>query len=694
MKRRVSLLVMAVMMFIGQSSAQSWMAQSSGLPVGIPTEDMRFVAASNTVCWGVKTADNTTSNLYIRTTNGGIQWTASTVVQAPPSWRGSNITAVYSNVAWIAMHDPSGAASGGIFRTTNGGTDWTQQTTAFPGSGGYVDFIHFFDSGNGVCVGNPHGRNWEIYTTTDGGNLWTRVDSSNIPPPMVGESAFFDYAAAGNSLWFCTNSAALYRSTNRGATWTVNRSIGGAGFVPAFQDTATGRFSRFVPGNQVWATTDGGTTWTETGVTAPTGFTSFFMQYVTGTTASYVITSASGISSGTPGSAFTGDGGATWTRIDNTVSRGPSSFASAHAGWCGGANDSVYKWVPPRPPAGLQLWLRADAGVDTLNGKVSRWRDQSGKGNDAIQSDIQRQPLFVDSALNHKPVLRFDGWDDKLGFTSSTPMSQFTLFMVVKNGPGDGAPGGGHLDHVINFGPSGGDLDEWFFVLFGGLDRLSDRIGMGEGSVANIQAVAPNIAALGEWRIISIMTNQTILNTTVRWNGSNATMVPSTPDMPYFGPMGNPTGSGGGLAGADGLPNGGAPRVTAKCDFAEVILYDTVLADPQRLAIERDLNVKYNIVTGVNEQQGKPPQQFVLEQNYPNPFNPSTTIHYALPYRSHVTLTVFNTLGQKVAELINGEMDAGHHEVRFDGSRLASGVYFYRIQAGGYVETKKLCFIR
>jgi hypothetical protein len=125
-----------------------------------------------------------------------------------------------------------------------------------------------------------------------------------------------------------------------------------------------------------------------------------------------------------------------------------------------------------------------------------------------------------------------------------------------------------------------------------------------------------------------------------------------------------------------------------------VILYDTVLADPQRLAIERDLNVKYNIVTGVNEQQGKPPQQFVLEQNYPNPFNPSTTIHYALPYRSHVTLTVFNTLGQKVAELINGEMDAGHHEVRFDGSRLASGVYFYRIQAGGYVETKKLCFIR
>ena len=73
---------------------------------------------------------------------------------------------------------------------------------------------------------------------------------------------------------------------------------------------------------------------------------------------------------------------------------------------------------------------------------------------------------------------------------------------------------------------------------------------------------------------------------------------------------------------------------------------------------------------------------------------PSTTIRYGLPNRSRVTLTVFNTLGQQVAQLVNGDMEAGYHEVKFDGSKLASGVYLYRIHAGSYVETKKLLLVR
>lgn len=87
-------------------------------------------------------------------------------------------------------------------------------------------------------------------------------------------------------------------------------------------------------------------------------------------------------------------------------------------------------------------------------------------------------------------------------------------------------------------------------------------------------------------------------------------------------------------------------------------------------------------------------ENFSLQQNYPNPFNPSTTINYTIPNRSLVKLNVYNSLGQKVAELVNEEKPSGNNEVEFNADGLTSGVYFYVLKAGGFVEIKKMVLLR
>ena len=101
-----------------------------------------------------------------------------------------------------------------------------------------------------------------------------------------------------------------------------------------------------------------------------------------------------------------------------------------------------------------------------------------------------------------------------------------------------------------------------------------------------------------------------------------------------------------------------------------------------------------SVATSITDEGMNLPQEISLGQNYPNPFNPATRIRYALPSDGQVRLVVYNLLGQQVAILVNGQVQAGYHTVDFDASRLSSGVYFYNLQVGSYVETRKMMLIK
>jgi len=103
---------------------------------------------------------------------------------------------------------------------------------------------------------------------------------------------------------------------------------------------------------------------------------------------------------------------------------------------------------------------------------------------------------------------------------------------------------------------------------------------------------------------------------------------------------------------------------------------------------------KWTAITEVGGVTSQLPSTFFLYQNYPNPFNPTTTIRYDLPHETSVTLKLFNLLGQEVRTLVEAIQDAGFKSVSIDASGLSSGVYFYRLEAGAYVETRKMIILR
>jgi Secretion system C-terminal sorting domain len=88
------------------------------------------------------------------------------------------------------------------------------------------------------------------------------------------------------------------------------------------------------------------------------------------------------------------------------------------------------------------------------------------------------------------------------------------------------------------------------------------------------------------------------------------------------------------------------------------------------------------------------PGVYELSQNYPNPFNPATTIRYQLPQDGFVTLKVYDILGKEILTLVNEEKSSGRYEVNFDASKLASGVYLYRLNVNDYVDVRKMLLLK
>jgi len=315
-----------------------WQPQDSGISasfrgISAVDEKIAWVSGTNGSC--------------LRTVDGGLSWQAATVPGAD-SLDFRDVHAVDENRAYLMSAGPGKRSR--IYKTIDGGQNWQLQFLNTIAEG-FLDGIAFWDEKTGLAYGDPLERHLFILKTTNGGATWHRIANQNIPPVMEGEYSFAasgtGIAVHGKNAWISTGGAAarVFRSTNRGETWTVastpfvngeSAGIFSLAFGEAQNGIAIGGDYRKPDAgeNNLARTTDGGQTWTL--VKGHSVEYRSCVQYIPGTLAL--------LSVGPSGSDISVDDGLSWTKLD-TLGYHTLSFApGTKVGWAAGADGRIAKF--------------------------------------------------------------------------------------------------------------------------------------------------------------------------------------------------------------------------------------------------------------------------------------------------------------------------------------------------------------
>jgi hypothetical protein len=736
--KKIICLALLVLLAVNRPAVSQWV-QTSGPSGG----SINALVASGTTLFA-----GTNEKVY-RSTNSGQSWQPASSGMLMP------IQIVKLKVIGISVF---AATSGGLYRSTNNGDAWMQVGGGLPArpasdviAQGSLLFANVIDSGGlGIIYSSSdNGNTWTATPSQINNNPGNNPDlfNSDVAP------AFF--AAMGDTL-FAATSLGVARTTNAGMTWTdISTATFGDPTVQSILVKGTELFMG-IDSHGIWKTMNGGSTWSQQ-FTVTVGDTPFAIQALA-LDGQKIYAAVNFTNEGLPLNAriYTStDDGASWLLVSNAFTDINTISPSGNQMVVGNSNGVLISTNTGLSWQGVntgisnanvrsfalksgKVFAAASEGVCVSTDGGVNWADASGGQRFKTVAVVAKgTDLFLaasDSGIYHSTN------DGQSWFSASGGLTGFALQVVslaasgnnliagTQNGTYFSSNNGANwtlltgpfpIDRLtLGFAANGNKV----FAISGGVYLSTDNgvtWSVTNNGFPSNSLWSSAIIAFGSTVIVSGINGPYIsTNDGVSWSAVSG--FPSTATSPVvtsFAQSGttlmagttNPAGlyvsTNGGFnwqsTGAV-LPN----NLITSAVSSLLVNGQDVLAGTGMGGFGDNglfgLNTGYGVwkrslasLLGVKQSvQQSLPKTFALNQNYPNPFNPSTTIAYALPQAAVVTLKVYDVLGREVATLVNEKKIAGSYSVSFDGSRFASGVYFYRLTSGNDVQTKRMMLIK